>query len=371
MSGLAMLRALDGRYLVNHVWLTCSGTGAAPGTGYCSWVVQGAANAGINVAEYLVQAPWSFGYIPVAGSTNPTSASFRESVLMGYDDAKTWLFGHPAQTFGLAGYSQGAVTAAMVYMAMMPGGELERFYPYFIGGFTFGNPWRQNGHTYPGGIDPGGEGISPQRMTLLPNDVQRWHDHANGKLNGAVGDDLYTTKPHNGQGRVEEDVYLLAIDQQLHDPFAWCAAMVHDLLGIVGQLGGGLPVAQLGGMAGVQGLLAGAGGAGLLAGLIGGLLATAVPGADVLGGQLGSGSVIPVKPGGNVAAPAGITVIDAVQAAIAGLQFVTVQPITAPHITYEFTDALPGRPGYTHIMHAMDHVIDCCSRVTATKMVLA
>jgi hypothetical protein len=120
-------------------------------------------------------------------------------------------------------------------------------------------------------------------------------------------------------------------------------------------------------MAAMQQLMAGAGGAGLLAGLIGGLLASAVPGGNILGGQLGSGSIVPVNPGGK--APEGINVIDAVEAAIAGLQFVTVQPITAPHITYEFTDALSGKPGYTHIMHAVDHVIDCCSRVTATAMV--
>jgi hypothetical protein len=369
VSGLAMVRALDGRRLVNHVWLTCSGTGAAPGTGYCSWVIQGAINCGVNVVEYPVQSPWSFGVFPVAGATDPMAASYKESVLIGYADIKRWLSTHPRQTFGLAGYSQGATPAAMAYLAMMPGGELEQFYPYFIGAFTFGNPWRMAGHTYPSAIPVPGEGIAPQRMTLLPADLDRWHDHVNCKANGAVGDDLYTTKPHDGSGRVEEAVYTLAGDQQIHDLAAWFGSMVTDIVGIVGQLGGGLPVAPLGGIGGLQGgLVGGAIGAGMVGGILGGLLGSAVPGASILGGELGPGSVIPVKPGGNVPVPAGVTVIEAVQAAVRGLEFVLVNPPTAPHITYEFTDALPGRPGYTHINHAADHVIDCCRRVPATTL---
>lgn len=31
---------------------------------------------------------------------------------------------------------------------------------HLTGGYTFGNPWRPTGHTFPGGTNPGGRGIA-------------------------------------------------------------------------------------------------------------------------------------------------------------------------------------------------------------------
>jgi hypothetical protein len=40
--------------------------------------------------------------------------------------------------------------------------------PNLIGGYSFGDPWRLTGHTFPGGTDPGGRGVANIRLTAAP-----------------------------------------------------------------------------------------------------------------------------------------------------------------------------------------------------------
>jgi hypothetical protein len=99
---------------------------------------------------------------------------------------------HPAGPFAICAYSEGAIISSNVYdMLRDPSSPIGHRRKDFLGAATFGNPRRQKGHSIPGGMDPGGEGIvSP----TLANTEDFWWDLANGKhMPGAVGDDLYTT----------------------------------------------------------------------------------------------------------------------------------------------------------------------------------
>lgn len=354
-----MVAALDGRTVVRHAWLTFSGTWAAPGTGYCSWVLQ-AANSDL-VYEVPVQSPWSFGFVGGA----PGGASYRQSVNIGVEWAITWLLAHPLQTFGLAGYSQGGEAASRVLWEVInPGGRLYHLRPNYIGSFTLGNPCRQAGHTFPGGADPGGSGISTFNLTNTPP------EHVDEANHG----DLYTTTPDDGAGVFIRDMYELGIDLQMNDPIGFFVSMLSHLLKVMQDAGGILPIGLLGGLGGgagltmIPGLLlgtfggllggiggGGAGGLGGLGGLLGGL--TGGGGLGGLGGLLGGTTPAPTAP----AAPMSPTAIDAVRAAILGLTFMASG--TGPHITYEST---PATPGITHLDHARYHVNARSAAIPAT-----
>jgi hypothetical protein len=188
---------------VRHAVLTFAGTFAAPGTGYPSDVVN-AADPGL-VFEVAVQAPWTFGPIPPDA---PTAPSYAESVQIGVNFATAWINDHPKQTFAIGGYSQGAEAASRVLAQIMTG-SLQSARPNLIGGYTFGNPWRLTGHTFPGGTDPGGRGIANINLTAaqIPKDangVDTWWDFANPG-------DLYTTTPNDEGGADITAVYKAAV----------------------------------------------------------------------------------------------------------------------------------------------------------------
>jgi hypothetical protein len=373
-----MVSALDGRYWVRHAWLTCSGTWAAPGTGYPSWIVQGANPA--LVEEVPVQAPWSFG--PV-NAPDPNAPSYADSVQIGYNWAKDWFFANPARTFGLGGYSQGAECAAKLRQALSPGGELETFAPNYIGGFTLGNPRRLAGHTGGGAPDPGGAGISTTLMA--PADVDaNWWDEANGPANGAPGPDMYTATPLNLAGAIIRTFYSMATNIGLGHPDVMLMAIAKGVLELFMEVAGINPTTATAstpstGILGVlSNLIAPAGTGGSILGVFSGLTAAALPAV--------SGPLAVLGPLGALAAPllanttlpnlytqvnqsGGITgilevfgslpVADVVEAAIIALQFLFEG--TGPHITYESTDATPG---VNHIAHAIGHVNVCCAAVT-------
>lgn len=333
----ALAAALDGRYQVAHAWLTFGGTWGVPGTGYCSWVVQQAMAQGANVYEVPVQGPYSFGPIPaVSQSQGITGPSYRESIDIAVEWAVAWLLAHPLQTFGLAGYSMGGEAASRVLWEIInPGGRLNHLRGNYIGGFTFGNPSREKHHTYPGGIDPGGCGISGFNLVGTP---ENWHDHANGTANGAMGDDLYTTK-HDGQvGQDEQDVYDLATQLQLHDFVGFVTGMIQAATKMVGDLGG-LPY-----------LVTAIGTGSIFTSAIKGLITGLFPSA---GGILGGGGVL-ATPNDRIEA--------AVEAAMVGIKFLACNPPTGPHVTYEFSEAAPG---VTHLQHAANHVVECAATTTA------
>lgn len=290
-----------------HALLTFSGTWAAPGTGYCSWVAQ---RCGQAVEEVPVISPWSFG--PIGG--DPHAPSYKESVEIGVEWAVQWLLAHPTRTFMLGGYSQGGEAASRVYMETLPGGRLAHLRGNYVGGFTFGNPCRQKGHTYVGGKDPGGQGIATVRLSNMGNE---W-------LDCARPGDLYTTCPDDASGVIETDVYAIATDIQISNFMGFVSSFVQGALKVVNDIGG------------IGGILGSLGG-GLFPDLLIGLLAGI------------SGKPTTSK---NLSA--------AIKAAITGLKFIAASPPTAAHITYEFP--IPDQPQWSYIDLAVQHVNDWASR---------
>ncbi|WP_396919014.1 hypothetical protein [Mycolicibacterium sp.] len=318
-----LLADIRGVRRVRHAWLTCSGTWAAPGTGYCSWVVQNADRD--LVYEVPVIAPWSFG--PVNGP-DPNAPSYNQSVAIGRKWAIDWINAHPRQTFGLAGYSQGAQCAGELYLELLPGGQLAHRFDDFVGGFSLGDPMRPAGVTGGGAPDPGGAGISPARVER-PD--PRWWYEANGPANGANGIDLYTATPLNGAGRIIRTFYLMGVDIGLAPtPLPMVQAIAKGIVQLLTDLLG--PLAGLGGVAGLGGF--------------GGLA-----------GQLLTSAAVPSLPTGGVQ---GVTVADAIEAAVLALQFIASG--TGPHVTYDTTHSVPG---VDHIAHAVGHVNALCTSVPA------
>jgi hypothetical protein len=266
---------ISGVSLVRHAVLTFAGTFAAPGTGYPSDVVNGA-NPDL-VFEVPVQSPWSFGPIPPGA---PTSPSYAEAVQIGVTNAIAWINTNPKQTFALGGYSQGAEAASRVLAEIMTG-SLQGARPNLIGGYSFGNPWRLTGHTFPGGTDPGGRGIANIRLTAaqIPKDangVDTWWDFANPG-------DLYTTTPNDVAGDDITAVYKAAVQ-----------------LAIETNL--------------ITNLIAGLTGQGSLAEQIAEFITDPVVGGPAL--------------------------IEAIDLAFA---FYSTNPPALPHLSYQIVDALPGR----------------------------
>ena len=213
---------ISGVRLVRHAVLTFAGTWAAPGTGYPSDVVN-AANPDL-VFEVPIDAPWSFGPIPPGA---PTSPSYAQSVQIAVTNATAWINANPQQTFALGGYSQGAEAASRILAEIMTG-SLQSARPNLIGGYTFGNPWRLTGHTFPGGTDPGGGGIASTNLTAaqIPQDangVDTWWDFANPG-------DLYTTTPNDTAGADITAVYKAAVQLGIN-----INAIVALIAGLTGQ----------------------------------------------------------------------------------------------------------------------------------------
>ena len=267
--------SIAGVRLVRHAVLTFAGTWAAPGTGYPSDVV-----AGVDpdlVFEVPIQAPWTFGPIPPGA---PLSPSYAESIRIAVTNATTWITAHPQQTFALGGYSQGAEAASRVLAEIMTG-TLQWARPNLIGGYTFGNPWRLRGHTFPGGTDPGGRGIADTNLTAaqIPKDangIDTWWDFANPG-------DLYTTTPNDVAGADITAVYKAAVQ---------LAISINAIAAVIAALTGQGGLAQ-----------------------------------QVL--QLVTDPIV-----------GGPALIEAIDRAVA---FYATNPPTLAHITYEFVQALPGR----------------------------
>jgi hypothetical protein len=318
-----LLADIRGVRRVRHAWLTCSGTWAKPGTGYCSWAVS---NADPDlVFEVPVIAPWSFGFV---NAPDPKAPSYRQSVDEGKRWAIGWINAHPHQTFGLSGYSQGAQCASELYLELLPGGALAHRFSDFIGGFSIGDPMRPAGVTGGGAPDPGGAGISPERVEQ-PD--PRWLYCANGPANGANGIDLYTVTPLNGAGHIIRTFYGMGVHLGLAPTaMPMVQAIAKGVLQLIVDLAG--PLGGLGAM----------GALGVNAGLAKQLLAAP--------------NIAPL-PSGEVH---GATVFDAIEAAVLALQFVATR--TAPHISYDATQAVPG---LDHIAHAVRHINALSSAIVA------
>jgi hypothetical protein len=215
---------IAGVRIVRHAVLTFAGAFAAPGTGYPSDVV-----AGVNpdlVYEVPIQSPWTFGPIPPGA---PLSPSYAQSVQIAVTNATAWINAFPRQTFVLGGYSEGAEAASRVLAEIMTG-SMQWARPNLIGGYTFGNPWRMTGHTFPGGTDPGGRGIADTNLTAaqIPKDangIDTWWDFANPG-------DLYTTTPNDTAGADITAVYKAAVQLAIN-----INAIAAVIAGLTGQGG--------------------------------------------------------------------------------------------------------------------------------------
>lgn len=372
-----ILDAKDGVTRERVAWITCSGTWAAPGTGYSSWVLQNA-DEGL-VFEVPAQSPWSFG--PV-NSPDLNAPSYAESVAIGKDWAIRWLLNWPG-LWGLGGYSQGGECASQLFEETYNGGQLAFMRSRFVGGFSIGDPMRPAGITGGGAPDPGGAGIS-DKLVAFPD--PRWWYEANGPRNGAPGIDMYTATPLNGAGRIIRTFYTMCIQLGLNHPDVMLMTMIKGVMQLFTELAGVTPqqiianapskLAGAGGL--IQKLLTNLGTMTPATGAGGSILAALAPIAlsalPMIGGPfaaLGPLAALAIPLLTNVAIPSLVAsapvavdagkllvsmipwagLADAVQAAIIGLQFLFEG--TGPHISYENTDAVPG---VNHIAHAIGHV---------------
>jgi hypothetical protein len=90
----------------------------------------------------------------------PKSLGISQIMTWGATELKTLISSTPG-TFALVGTGIGAMVCSAILQEMQSGTLTSRK-DDCIGAVMFGNPCRQEGVTYPGGIDPGGAGIMPQ-----------------------------------------------------------------------------------------------------------------------------------------------------------------------------------------------------------------
>ena len=334
-----------------HALLTCSGTWAAPGVGYPSMVAAGCAEI---CEEIPVQAPWSFGPIPPGSFTAP---SYQESIDIGVNWAVDWLLAHPHRTFLLGGYSQGGECASRIYKEMLPGGRLESVATNFCGGFTFGNPCRQAGHSFHAGPDRPWRGIASWNQFEMGD---WWADECEQC-------DMYPCVPTTLAGEIMTDVYTLCIELQLHSPAEMIRDLIANCLAIIGNLDGDAfdSVQRMAGQKLGRSFLDGAHlfPAERLAPIIDKIRSAPEDPADVdaLAQQFGIGLGGPIS---NLvdrfvsaSGPLGILSIHgiaaAIYAAVIAIGFVATSPPTACHIQYE---SRTWNGTQTYLDHAIQHV---------------
>lgn len=85
-------------------------------------------------------------------------------------------------------YSMGAIVWMKVLMRILYG-DLQQFKPMYMGSIAYGNPMREENHTFPGGIPVDGSGIVTPTMRDTP--IQHWDFTSQKGMIGATGDDLY------------------------------------------------------------------------------------------------------------------------------------------------------------------------------------
>jgi hypothetical protein len=136
--------------------------------------------------------------------------------------------------FALSGTSQGGIVVSEVYNEIRYGSLAYRRFD-LLGGVTFGNPMREQGHTFPGFPDPGGRGIAEDR---LKDTEDLWWDFA-------APDDLVPSSPSGAGGEwasaafdfinnnwTGRDSIVNQILEFIGDPFG-------EMTGIINLLAGG------------------------------------------------------------------------------------------------------------------------------------
>lgn len=85
-------------------------------------------------------------------------------------------------------YSMGAIVWMQVLMRILYG-DLQQFKHTYMGSVAYGNPMREENHTFPGGIPVDGEGIVTPTAHDTPD--AHWDFTSQAGMIGATGDDLY------------------------------------------------------------------------------------------------------------------------------------------------------------------------------------
>lgn len=290
-----------------HAALCFIGTGGIIGLDYVDRVAD-ACSGLVERIDVVDQA--TMGMAPVGAATDFTAPSGYETVDLMVENAVAWVLANPNRTIVLIGYSLGAIGLVKFLLEFAPGGRLAQFIDNIVCIATFGNPARTFGHTFYLGPVPSGEGISDVRATpeLLAHFGWRWCDCVQ------PGDLYANTTGGPDVLKICRDAYNLVMGQQIHDPIALMTAMLPLMLQTASDAGITLP--------------------------------PNIP-AIGLGAFLGLLKALGI----NVPATGGTAA--AVQAAFEGIKFATSNPPTAPHITYEFAEAIPGK---TYLELAIQHV---------------
>jgi hypothetical protein len=183
---------------------------------------------------------------PISYGPNGIPGAFpmEPSIQMGIAElSRQILLRDPSEPWALALYSEGAIVGSRVFdLVRAPGHPLNAYLASFLGAVTFGNPRREEGHTVPGGIDPGGHGIVTPNMVDTPDN---WLDFAAGKhMAGSPGDDLYTTCGSGTSAEVvaDQEAIWTIVDQGTFSSFGDLAKQILKLL--PNPLSGGLAAIQ-------------------------------------------------------------------------------------------------------------------------------
>lgn len=306
---------------LRHAILTFRGTGGIVGLDYTSRVAAACAE---RVAEVPVPYAASMGPLPVGAAAGGIQApSGQQSRDQAVEWAARWIES-TTRSFLLCGYSQGADAASRVRAMLLPGGRLERHAHRYVAGAMFGNPTRAFGHSFYMGPVPGGHGIADWH---LPREACTWD-----WLECVQDLDLYANVPLGDVGEVCAEAYRLVMNLQFTDLGALASAFLQNLMRLLDEAG-----VDAAGLQAPDRIITGA---------FGGLISSLIP-------QLAPTMNLN---GGNKEAAA------AAQAAVLGLRFATSNPPTAPHITYEFAQAIPGM---TYLQLAIQHVNEWAAKRAA------
>jgi hypothetical protein len=85
-------------------------------------------------------------------------------------------------------YSMGSIAWCRVLQRILDG-DLQKFKPQYMGSVSFGNPMREENHTFPGGIPVDGEGVVTPTMHNTPG--AHWDFVSQAGMPGSTGDDMY------------------------------------------------------------------------------------------------------------------------------------------------------------------------------------
>jgi len=200
-----------------HTLYTVNGFGATWDTTYPADMAR-AISLGIwpsGTDEHWWWQPVAYGARGIGGVPGQVPACFpmQPSIDAGVAEMTRLMLQHPPeQTWGMIAYSEGSIVTSNILdlcgITQSDGPTpLAAYKDSFVGGVHFGAPRREKGHTFPGGIDPGGHGIVRPNLRGTPESLWEFAAGANqtGLFGYKPGYDLYTTSGHDGDEFTEAD----------------------------------------------------------------------------------------------------------------------------------------------------------------------